>query len=225
MLRHVIGLLTGAAIAPALWAALGWSAQRVSAAVGGAGFAPLGLTAVGVLMFVGVACGFLAGARVSPLAALFSGGLLLGYALWPVMAAGTVDAALPGWIPDDSVLHPLGPGLLLALPLGTLLFVSGLVPSRWRARNAPRPGDPGPLPADGVPGPRGGHGPEPARPDGPTGAGPDTLHGRGGLGEAPEGDPESTTTPMRRRRIGRPRWNSSSRAPESDTLEFQRGRD
>ncbi|MFD0775443.1 hypothetical protein ACFQZ2_16025, partial [Streptomonospora algeriensis] len=134
MLRHLIGLLTGLAIAPAMWAALAWSARRISTAVdGGDGFAPLALTAVGALMAVGIACGFLAGARISPLAAFFSGGLLLGYALWPVMAPGAVDPVLPGWVPDDSLLHPMGPGLLLALPLGTLLFISGLVPSRWRS--------------------------------------------------------------------------------------------
>lgn len=217
MLRHLIGLLTGLAIAPAMWAALAWSAQRVSTTVdGGEGFAPLALTAVGVLMAVGIACGFLAGARISPLAAFVGGGLLLSYALWPVMAPGTVDAVLPGWVPDDSVLHPLGPGLLLALPLGTLLFISGLVPSRWRSRYAPRPGEPGPPPpADGVSGPRAEHGPEPLGPADPA---------AGGSGGPQEGDPDKTTTPMRRRRIGRPRWHASSPEPESDTLEFQRGR-
>ncbi|QBI52458.1 hypothetical protein [Streptomonospora litoralis] len=219
MLRHLIGLLAGTAAAPALWIALAWSAGRVSAtAEGGEGFGgPLSLTAVGVLMAVGIACGFLAGARVSPLAAFCCGGLVLGYALWPVLAPGSADALLPGWIPDDSAFHPLGPGLLLALPLGTLLFISSLVPSRWRSRRAaPAPQEP----ADEVYGPRTEHAPEPV---GPPITAPGPSEGGGSApGPEPQGDPDKTTTPMRRRRVGRPRWAATSPEPESDTLQFQR---
>ncbi|GAA4957244.1 hypothetical protein GCM10023224_48920 [Streptomonospora halophila] len=228
MLRHLIGLLAGAALAPVLWSGLAWSAQRVSTTVGeGGGFdAPLTMTAVGVLMAVGVACGFLAGARISPLAAFCCGGLVLSYALWPVLAPGTVDSALPDWIADDSVLHPLGPVLLLALPLGTLLFISSLAPSRWRSRRAEAAGPAAPQqadPADSVPGPRTEHGPgrptEPAAPAAP----PEPPAAADPGGAVPEhGDPDKTTTPIRRRNIGRPRWRAKAPEPQSDTLEFQR---
>ncbi|MDT0304572.1 hypothetical protein [Streptomonospora wellingtoniae] len=223
MLRHLIGLLAGVALAPALWSGLAWSAQRVSATVAeDGGFdAPLTMTAVGVLMAVGVACGFLAGARVSPLAAFCCGGLVLSYALWPVLAPGTVDSALPGWITDDSVLHPLGDVLLLALPLGTLLFISSLAPSRWRSRRAAEAGPAAPQqadPADSAPGPRAEYLPErPAEPAPPAGpAAPPAT------GMPEQGDPDKTTTPMRRRNIGRPRWRAKAPEPQSDTLEFQR---
>ncbi|WP_186355607.1 hypothetical protein [Streptomonospora sp. PA3] len=216
MLRHLIGLAAGTALAPVLWGALAWSAQRVSATVDGDdGFgAPLTLTAVGALMAVGIACGFLAGARISPLAAFSCGGLVLGYALWPVLSPGTVDTALPGWVAEDSLFHPLGPGLVLALPLGTLLFISSLVPSRWRSRRADRL-----TPADGAPVDRTGAGDpvEPAEPaPAPPAADPGAARGA-------EGDPDKTTTPLRRRPMGRPRWHTRIHEPQSDTLEFQRG--
>ncbi|GAB3455441.1 hypothetical protein GCM10027570_36010 [Streptomonospora sediminis] len=208
MLHHVIGLLAGAVLAPALWLALGWSGGQVSPALDGGGSGtPPALTAVAVLMIAGLACGFMASARISPLAALICGGLVLGYALWPIMAPGSLANALPGWVPTDSLFHPRGPGLVLALPLGTLLFISGVVPSRWRSRREPDP-YPQPIappPADAVAAePRG---PEPAEP--------------------PLGDPDKTTTPMTRermtrRRMGRPRWKATSPEPASDTLEFER---
>jgi len=225
MLRHLTGLLVGVAIAPLLWFALATSAGRVWGTVdAGDGFgAPMTLTAVGVLMAVGVGCGFLAGARISPLAAFCCGGLVLAYALWPVLAPGAADAVLPGWIPADSAFHPLGPGLALALPLGTLLFISSLVPSRWRPRRAERvrPPEPAPGPhgsADDAGDPRPEFAGEPV--------GPASDDGRGGasdLGDAPTGDPDKTTTPLRRRRMGRPRWSSTAPEPPSDTLEFERG--
>ncbi|MFD0804318.1 hypothetical protein ACFQZU_23790, partial [Streptomonospora algeriensis] len=69
-------------------------------------------------------------------------------------------------------------------------------------------------PVDGAPGPRPEHDPGPVRPEEPATVGIDAPR---------EGDPDKTTTPMRRRRIGRPRWRGTSPEPRSDTLEFQRG--
>ncbi|TQN30372.1 hypothetical protein FHX37_0249 [Haloactinospora alba] len=209
MLRHGLGLLTGLASAPLLWLGAAWSASRLregaengvfDAALG----TPLGATAVAVLMTVGVAGGALAGTRISPLAALVAGGLTMGYPLWPLLAPASVNAALPGWVGSGSLLHPAGPALPLALPVGTLLFIAALAPSRWRrARFGP---DAGPPPAgDHVPGP-------PVEPD----RGPDPEPDHGG---------EETTTPFRRDEEGAPRrtvWRSDSGDDSGETRGFHR---
>ncbi|MDA0565951.1 hypothetical protein LG943_16755 [Streptomonospora sp. S1-112] len=229
MLRHLTGLLAGLALAPPLWLALAWACGELYPNVlrgGTEGFSPLALAAVGTLMAVGVVCGFLAGARVTPLAAFVAGALPLAYALWPVLAPGSVDAVLPGWIPQDSLFHPRGPGLPAGLLVGAVLFISAVVPSRWRSYRA---GDPPPAPLP-VPPPA----PATAAPPVERGGGRGPVGGHAGdpaaepVNDDPYGDPyddpTKTTTPLRRGASARTTWSGSGPAGDdpSDTREFHR---
>ncbi|TDQ51907.1 hypothetical protein [Actinorugispora endophytica] len=134
MLRHMVGLLVGLVVAPLLWVGAAWSAAEITGHLQAQRFSdPMLLTACAVMMGVGVACGVLAGTRVSPLAAFVAGGLVLGASLWPLLSYDTMAAAVPDWLAEPGTLfHPMGPGLPLHLALGTLLFISSLPFSRWR---------------------------------------------------------------------------------------------
>ncbi|WP_017608220.1 hypothetical protein [Nocardiopsis xinjiangensis] len=199
MLRHLAGLLIGAVLAPALWAAVSWSAEllpRLSE-----GQVTFTTVSAGVLLGVAGAVGAgLVATRVSPMVAATSGLLLAATALWPVVAPQTTEPAL-GWLNSESFLYPSGPGLTVALPLGVLLFGSALTPMRWRAlHDVPDRAERGRYRA--------------APPEDPMEE-PD-LEGRGAVGDTlPEppaqpvpydpppgsglaGDPEKTTTPFRR---------------------------
>ncbi|ASU85525.1 hypothetical protein CDO52_24420 [Nocardiopsis gilva YIM 90087] len=187
MLRHLIGLVIGLIVAPLLWLGVAWAATAIEPVLRGEGFgAPMVLPAVGVLMLVGVICGFLAGTRMSPLAALVSGGLILAFYLWPVVNPASANAVLSGWIDQGTFMHPVGAALPIALPLGTLLFISALAPSRWRRSAAPESVPVAPAaPAD-----------EPGSAPGPHGPGRharDTEPGTGaaGLGHSGPGALES----------------------------------
>ncbi|GAA3750613.1 hypothetical protein [Salinactinospora qingdaonensis] len=192
MLRHVLGLLAGLAVTPLLWAGTAWAASEIGSAIESLDFNdPMLLSAIAAMMAVGLLCGLLAGSRMSPLAALVSGGLLLGVSLWPLVDYASLAALLPGTISPGSLFHPMGPALPLGLALGTLLFISALAPSRWRSRR--RPFDDEPTDAYGQ------HTNPPVTVTaGPNAAGyPDPVHPR------PEGtddidDSSKTTTPFRR---------------------------
>ena len=195
MLRHLAGLLIGAVLAPALWAAVSWSAEllpRLSE-----GQVTFTTVSAGVLLGVAGAVGAgLVATRVSPMIAATSGLLLAAIALWPVAAPQTMEPAL-GWLNSESFLYPSGPGLTVALPLGVLLFGSALTPMRWRAlhdvpdraerdryRAAPMEDsdlDDRGQSGDTLPEPP----PQPVPYDPPPGSGL-------------AGDPEKTTTPFRR---------------------------
>ncbi|MFC3997055.1 hypothetical protein ACFOVU_14075 [Nocardiopsis sediminis] len=208
MLRHLIGLLAGLAVAPLLWIGVAWPAGEVQGALadGGNGIgAPAVTTALGVLMAVGLLCGFFAGARISPLTAFVPGALLLTLCLWPVVDRGSLDAVLPSGIDPGSVFHPVGPALPVALPIGTLLLVSSVIPSRWS--RTPRAYAPPLTEAAAHPSPLPGDAPLP-------GAAPRSGSHRGDL------DPERTTTPFQRDPAGG--WEPVPPAPESDTREFHR---
>lgn len=194
MLRHLAGLLIGAALAPALWGAVSWSAELLPQLAGGTvSFATV--SAAVLLAAVGAVGAALVATRVSPMVAATGGLLLAAIALWPAVAPRTMGPAL-GWLNPESFLYPSGPGLAVALPLAILLFGSALTPTRWRAlhdvpggagaeRDRYRPA-PVEEPADpGLHGPAGDTVPEhpPASP--PRGSGL-------------EGDPDKTTTPFRR---------------------------
>ncbi|WP_067967768.1 hypothetical protein [Nocardiopsis trehalosi] len=222
MLRHLLGLLAGIAVAPLLWAGVAWPASEIGSALGGgdALAAPMTATALGVLMLVGLACGFLAGARVSPLAAFVSGGALLAFCLWPVIDPGSLDAALPEWLGRDTLFHPAGPGLPIALPLGTLLFVSSVVPSRWSRRAAPMP-PAHPAPYEGRPGPAADpYGDRAADPYGPPATYDDRYDDRPAPYDAPYGDadPRESTLPDTAPPAPRPGAD-----PERTTTPFRRG--
>lgn len=138
MLRHLVGLLAGIALAPVLWAGVAWSADLFPDITRGDVSVTTVLSVV-VLCLVGAAGAYLVASRLSPLAAGASGLLLVALCLWPVIAPESVGAALY-WLNDGVFLYPNGAGLGTALPLGVLLLGSATLPARWRAAN-----DLGPL--------------------------------------------------------------------------------
>ncbi|WP_304451793.1 YIP1 family protein [Nocardiopsis sp. YSL2] len=139
MLRHLVGLLAGVALAPVLRIAVAWGATVLPlAAEGTVSFATV--SAVIVLAAVGTGCGYLVASRLSPLYAGVAGALLTAIALWPVVAPDSMASAL-GWLDSDGFVYPAGAGLTPALVVGALMLFSAMVPSRWRARHeAPAPG-------------------------------------------------------------------------------------
>ncbi|MDD6792192.1 MAG: hypothetical protein PUE00_08555 [Thermobifida fusca] len=138
MVRHLLGLLAGVAVTPLLWVGVAWAGDQIARhAAGQESSVPLP-TACAVLMGVGLLGAVLAATRFSPLAAFVSGGVLLGGPLWALLDPGSLTQLLPAGLGgSDSRVHPLGPGLPLLCTLGTLLFLSALVPSRWRSRSQP----------------------------------------------------------------------------------------
>ncbi|MBB4933952.1 hypothetical protein F4561_004772 [Lipingzhangella halophila] len=182
MLRHIVGLLAGLLCAPLLWVGMAWA----NAEVMDAGFpSEPAMPGVAALMAAGVLGGLLVGSRISPLTALLSGALLLGFCLWPLLDRASLDAALPGWLGSESMFHPLGPAFPVAVPVGTLLFISALMPWRWRSAAAPPANDGPPQPNPG--------GQQPYQPS-PAGPGPEDPH----RGTADYAEPASTTTPFQR---------------------------
>ncbi len=191
MLRHLLGLLVGIALAPVLWIAVSWSAGELPGLLeGGAEVAPV--SAAVLLVLVGFACAYLAAARISPLTAGAAGLPLAALALWPAVHPASLSTAL-SWLNPESFVFPGGPGVSVALPLGALLVFSAAVPGRWRS---PAPTGPAMVAApwervdraDGGPG-------------GPVG---DTVPEAPGRGPATEvwdprqDDPDKTTTPFSR---------------------------
>ncbi|MDS1270408.1 hypothetical protein RIF23_08885 [Lipingzhangella sp. LS1_29] len=179
MRRHSLGLLAGLGLAPLVWIAVTWGMTTAIGHLRAEQFdRPLLLSSVAVLMAVGLVCGVLAGSRISPLAALLPGGVLLGLSVWPLLDSPAVATMLPSWA-DTTPLRPGGVALAGQAMLGTLLFVSALMPNRWHraspAAAAPAPGDVTTPPTT-----------PPPRSDEP------------GPQDRPAGDPERTTIPMRR---------------------------
>lgn len=210
MLRHLVGLLAGVALAPVLWVAVAWSADLIPQIADGDVSVTTVLSVV-VLSLVGLVCSYLVASRLSPLIAATSGLLLVALVLWPIIAPESMDAAL-SWLNNESFLYPSGHGLAIALLLGALLFGASLTPTRWRAlqdlpdgsrvvasaardqyRPAPREeiGEDTPW-TDG--GPAGDTIPEQFPPRGSTEY-PEDF-------EPAPGDPDKTTTPFRRGESG-----------------------
>ncbi|MET9780150.1 YIP1 family protein [Nocardiopsis alba] len=143
MLRHLLGLLAGIALAPVLWVGLAWSSETFPRIVeGDVGFATV--SSVVVLCLLGGLGAYLVASRRSPMVAASSGVLLSALCLWPVLSRESLDSAL-SWLNDASFLYPNGTGLVVALPLGVLLAGSAFLPTRWRAAD-----DLGPLPGTRV---------------------------------------------------------------------------
>lgn len=212
MRRHLFGLLAGLLSAPLLWFGTAWATAQVSNGVRAEGFTSgLAMPGVGALMVTGVLGGLLAGSRLSPLAALLAGAALLGFCLWPMLDRGSFEAAMPGWFDTDSTFHPLGPAFPVVVPLGTLLFISAVLPSRWRsAGTAPSGSAPPPQP---VPNAQHPHEPYPSA-SAPATPPPDTPE---------QGKPAGTTTPFQRDPSGgppRPQQNETPPGPTSKTQVF-----
>lgn len=143
VLRHLLGLLTGVALAPVLWVGAAWSADlfpRITQ--GDVDFTTV--SSVVVLCLVGAVGAYLVASRRSPLVAGAGGLLLSALCLWPVLSPESMSASLT-WLDQESFLYPNGAGLGVALPLGVLLLGSAFSPSRWRSAQ-----DPGPLPGGRV---------------------------------------------------------------------------
>ncbi|MFD6951929.1 hypothetical protein A6A08_10625 [Nocardiopsis sp. TSRI0078] len=131
MLHHLVGLLAGVALAPVLWVAAAWSAGLIPRIAEGDVTVATVLSVV-VLCLVGTVCAYLVASRVSPLVAGAAGALLTALCLWPSVHPASMEPAL-SWLNGDSFLYPSGAGLAVALPLGTLLLFSAVMPLRWRA--------------------------------------------------------------------------------------------
>ncbi|MCW2889350.1 MAG: hypothetical protein QOE54_2296 [Streptosporangiaceae bacterium] len=134
--RHVLGLVAGVILAPAVAAGLFYGTERMARFFqiyllhSGAQWVPLA-----VLTAVGVTLGVLAGSRISPLGSLVPGLLFTGVGgLWvvaPTWMARNSARKLPDSLERGyQIVGPYG----LLLVLGLVLFVASLPPSRWRAR-------------------------------------------------------------------------------------------
>ncbi|MEU0488176.1 YIP1 family protein [Nocardiopsis sp. NPDC006139] len=192
MLRHLLGLLVGIALAPLLWISVSWSAGELPGLLeGGVSVAPV--AAAVLLVLAGFACAYLAAARVSPLTAGAAGLPLAALALWPAVHPASLGSAL-SWLNPESFVYPGGPGVSVALPLGALLLFSAALPGRWRS-----PAEAGPAmmaaPWERV------HGPREELPEPPVGDTVPEVPGRRTateVWEPREGDPARTTTPFSR---------------------------
>lgn len=214
MLRHLVGVLAGLAVAPPLWVGVAWAAPHVTAGLEEADFSsPLAVLSVLVLLAAGVGGAYLVASRLSPLTALVSGALLLALCVWAVATPASVGSTLPDWLGPDSFVHPVGPALPIVFPFSALLFLSGLLPARWRAVQDTVPGTPAPPVTERVVAStsreryRREHGVPDAGDGEPRvggadagGPGADGFPGSPGLPPPPplEGDPNKTTTPFRR---------------------------
>ncbi|CAL9536511.1 hypothetical protein SUDANB121_04167 [Nocardiopsis dassonvillei] len=204
MLRHLLGLLVGIALAPVLWIAVSWSAGGFPELSEG-GVSVAGVSAAVLLVVVGFGCAYLAAARVSPLTAGAAGLPLAGLALWPAVHPASLASAM-SWLDPESFVYPGGPGVSVALPLGALLLFSAALPGRWRS---PAPTVPAMVaaPWERVDRPGGG----------PRGRVGDTVPEAPGRAPATEvwdpleGDPDKTTTPFARGEDG---WTPLEGEPE-----------
>lgn len=143
MLRHLVGLLAGIALAPVIWVGISWSADLFPRITQGEVDVASVLSVV-VLCLVGAVGAYLVASRRSPLVAGASGALLTALCLWPIISPETLTSAL-SWLNEETFLYPSGAGLGVALPLGVLLLGSAVLPTRWRAAE-----DLGPVPGDRV---------------------------------------------------------------------------
>lgn len=133
MLRHLVGLLAGIALAPVLWVGVAWSADLFPKITQGDVSVTTVLSVV-VLCLVGLVGAYLVASRLSPLVAGAAGTLLTALCLWPVLSPASMESGM-SWLNDEAFLYPSGAGLGVALPLGVLLLGSALLPARWRAAN------------------------------------------------------------------------------------------
>lgn len=141
MLRHLVGLLVGIALAPVIWVGIAWSADLFPRITQGEVDVTSVLSVV-VLCLVGAVGAYLVASRRSPLVAGASGMLLTALCLWPIVSPRTLTSAL-SWLNEETFLYPSGAGLGIALPVGVLLAGSAVLPTRWRAAEGmgPVPGD------------------------------------------------------------------------------------
>ena len=136
MLRHWLGVVLAAALAAAIFAGGGWGVAHMTrlAAQNISLTSISGLSALGVLLLVGLFLGILMVAPVSPLATALPGLLLLA---WTGLLG--LDAQLATRIiPLRSEAYGMGFRTMLVsgvlVVLGALMICPVFVPSRWRRR-------------------------------------------------------------------------------------------
>lgn len=219
VLRHLVGLLIGVALAPVLWVAVAWSVDLLPQIAAGDVSATT-VSSVVVLTLVGLVCSYLVASRLSPLIAATSGLLLVVLVMWPIVSPASMESYLSP-LNDESFLHPSGHGLAIALLLGTLLLGASSTPTRWRASQE-LPG--GSRVADSAgrdryrPAPRAEIDKDtPWTDGGPAG---DTIPEH--FPSSEPGDPDKTTIPFRRGGAGAG-WAPLDDAPE-ETRAFGDGR-
>ncbi|GAA2723211.1 hypothetical protein [Actinocorallia aurantiaca] len=136
--RHVIGLVVGVLVLPALVLSLCYGIMEVSRSYREmASASPAGVVAV---VAAGALLGVVCGSRLSPLASLLPGLALLAYGVvW------MIDPFVISRYALDAMPETLGFGLLtmegtgMFLVLGAALLVASVPPSRWRAMPKPPP--------------------------------------------------------------------------------------
>ena len=134
--RHVIGVVVGALALPALVLLLCYGIMEVSRNYREmASASPAGIVA---MVAAGALLGVVCGSRLSPLASLIPGLVLLAYGVvW------MIDPFVISRYAMDAMPETLGFGLLtmestgVFLVLGVALLVASVPPSRWRAVSRP----------------------------------------------------------------------------------------
>ncbi|MQA94728.1 MAG: hypothetical protein GEV11_08785 [Streptosporangiales bacterium] len=137
-MRHLLGLVLGILLAPALLLGTGWAYPRALEAAGGT-LGPLSnqaLGAYGALLGAGLVLGLIIASRVSPLIPVLPGLAMLGWT-GALLALGTRALELPSWaLPAGDVTQgvtTLLQGGVYAM-LGLALLIPLFQPSRWRRR-------------------------------------------------------------------------------------------
>ena len=136
MLRHWIGVVFAVALAAAIFAGGGWGVAHMTqlAAQNVSLTSISGLSALGILVLVGLFLGILMVAPVSPLATALPGLLLLAWTGLLGLDAQLATRIIP--LRGDGYgagFHTmLVSGVLVVL--GTLMICPVFVPSRWRSR-------------------------------------------------------------------------------------------
>ena len=136
MLRHWLGVGLAAVLAAAIFAGGGWGVAHMTrlAAQNISLTSISGLSALGILLLVGLFLGILMVAPVSPLATALPGLLLLG---WTGLLGLNAQLATR-IIPLRSEAYGIGFRAMLVsgvlVVLGALLICPVFVPSRWRRR-------------------------------------------------------------------------------------------
>ena len=134
MLRHFIGVAFGVALAAAIFFGGGWGAAHMThlSAQGISLTSISGLSALGILLLVGLFLGILMVAPVSPLSTALPGAVLLAWTgllgLNAQLAARIIPLRSAGY---GAGFHTMLVSGVLVL-LGTLMICPVFVPSRWR---------------------------------------------------------------------------------------------
>ncbi|WP_283136946.1 hypothetical protein [Rhizohabitans arisaemae] len=131
-MRHVFGLIVGAAVAAALLYGAGWAYPQMTR-VGSPLIQPIDdtrlLTALGALAGIGLLVGLVSAVRMSPLAAFVPSVVLLSWTVVFLLDMERAAALAPAGPIGDGMQSLLESGIYGLL--GIALFIPVLMPSRW----------------------------------------------------------------------------------------------